>query len=83
MTSGDPPFGFSHRAHRTHEQPISYLMAQAVDNPHVISLAGESLRLGELAELELFTVMPGPYLAIDNGPATVQGDEYGHDQHQR
>lgn len=32
-------FRFSQRAARTHEQPIGYLMAQAVGNPRLISLA--------------------------------------------
>jgi len=38
-TESNPGFGFSARALRTGAQPISYLMAQAVDNPDLISLA--------------------------------------------
>jgi len=39
MSSHAPHFRFSDRAARTTEQPIGYLMAQAVDNPSIISLA--------------------------------------------
>lgn len=39
MPPTQPPFRFSARAARTRPQPISYLMAQAVDNPDLISLA--------------------------------------------
>ncbi len=39
MTSDRQPFPFSARARRTRRQPISGLMAQAVQNPDVISLA--------------------------------------------
>jgi len=39
MTDTAAEFGFSDRARRTHRQPISYLMAQAVTNPDLISLA--------------------------------------------
>lgn len=34
-----PPFRVSGRATRTHDQPISYFMQQAVENPRLISLA--------------------------------------------
>src|SRR5262245_39276683 len=34
-----PPVPFSDRALRTADQPISYFMQQAVENPNVISLA--------------------------------------------
>jgi 2-aminoadipate transaminase len=34
-----PPVALSDRARRTEEPPISYFMQQAVENPHVISLA--------------------------------------------
>src|SRR3982074_2028433 len=33
------PFRLSTRAARTHDQPISYFMQQAVENPNLISLA--------------------------------------------
>ncbi|QNN22813.1 PLP-dependent aminotransferase family protein [Planctomycetales bacterium ZRK34] len=39
IANSTPSFHFSQRAARTVEQPIGYLMAQAVDNPDVISLA--------------------------------------------
>jgi 2-aminoadipate transaminase len=39
MSVSDVNFRFSARALRTGAQPISYLMAQAVDNPDLISLA--------------------------------------------
>lgn len=39
IANSTPSFRFSQRAGRTVEQPIGYLMAQAVDNPDVISLA--------------------------------------------
>jgi len=39
IADSTPPFHFSAKAMRTVEQPIGYLMAQAVDNPDVISLA--------------------------------------------
>lgn len=35
----DKPFGFSEKARRTLSPPISYLMAEGVTNPHLISLA--------------------------------------------
>jgi len=39
MAASKPFFGLSRRGLRTGAQPISYLMAQAVDNPNLISLA--------------------------------------------
>src|SRR5437763_504064 len=33
------PLGLSRRAHQTDESPISYFIAQAVENPNLISLA--------------------------------------------
>ena len=56
MSTDTTPFAFSARARRTHEQPISYLMAQAVNNPDLISLAAglvdyETLPSTEVAEL--------------------------------
>ena len=39
MTTDPGSFGFSARARRTQRQPIGFLMAQAVQNPDVISLA--------------------------------------------
>jgi len=39
MTASGPSFSFSQRGLRTGPQPISYLIAQAVDNPDLISLA--------------------------------------------
>src|SRR5947207_3297483 len=33
------PIRFSHKALQTADQPISYFMQQAVENPHLISLA--------------------------------------------
>lgn len=39
MNANTPAFPLSERAIRTTEQPIGYLMAQAVANPNVISLA--------------------------------------------
>ncbi|MBI1370242.1 MAG: aminotransferase class I/II-fold pyridoxal phosphate-dependent enzyme [Planctomycetes bacterium] len=39
MTHSLPSFALSERAARTVEQPIGYLMAQAVSNPNLISLA--------------------------------------------
>jgi len=52
----DPPFALSRRARRTHAQPIAYLMAQAVTNRQVISLAAglvdaETLPADETAAL--------------------------------
>ena len=50
------PFGLSQRGLRSRQQPISYLMAQAVTNPGLISLAAglvdyDLLPTGETAEL--------------------------------
>ncbi len=39
MNPAEPSFAFSNRAMRAHEQPISYLMQAAVENPGLISLA--------------------------------------------
>jgi 2-aminoadipate transaminase len=49
------PIQFSHRALQTADQPISYFMQQAVENPNLISLAAglvdqESLPVAEVAE---------------------------------
>src|SRR3954464_9217923 len=33
------PFTLSDRAHQTEDQPISYFMQQAIENPNLISLA--------------------------------------------
>jgi 2-aminoadipate transaminase len=48
------PIHFSHRALQTADQPISYFMQQAVENPNLISLAAglvdqESLPAAEVA----------------------------------
>jgi len=56
MTAPLPDFRFSRRAQRTGPQPISFLMAQAVDNPDVISLAAglvdyDTLPLAETAQV--------------------------------
>jgi 2-aminoadipate transaminase len=56
MSGRAAPFRLSSRARRSTEQPISYLMAQAVENPHLISLAAglvdyETLPCAESAEL--------------------------------
>ncbi len=50
------PFRVSGRATRTHDQPISYFMQQAVENPNLISLAAglvdpESLPAAEIREV--------------------------------
>jgi 2-aminoadipate transaminase len=50
-----PPIHFSDKALRTADQPISYFMQQAVENPHLISLAAGlvdpvSLPAAEVAE---------------------------------
>src|SRR2546422_1113931 len=50
-----PPIPFSNRALQTLDQPISYFMRQAVENPDLISLAAglvdpESLPVDETAE---------------------------------
>ena len=52
----DKPFRLSQKAARTTEQPISYLMAQAVSNPNLVSLAAglvdyDTLPTGEAREL--------------------------------
>ena len=39
MSETTKPFGFSARAGRSKRQPVSFLMAQGVENPDVISLA--------------------------------------------
>lgn len=56
MSEAMPEFRFSAKAKRTQPQPISYLMAQAVDNPDLISLAAglvdeQTLPAGEVREL--------------------------------
>lgn len=55
MSSSRPPVTFSQRAQRTGDQPISYFMQQAVENPNIISLAAglvdaASLPASEVAE---------------------------------
>src|SRR5271167_1087571 len=50
------PFRLSTRSMQTHDQPISYFMQQAVENPNLISLAAglvdpASLPAGEIAEV--------------------------------
>ena len=43
------PFKLSDRAHQTEDQPISYFMQQAVENPQLISLAaGQASRRKEI-----------------------------------
>jgi len=56
MSDSPRSFHLSQKATRTNEQPISYLMAQAVGNPNLISLAAglvdyDSLPVPESAEL--------------------------------
>jgi 2-aminoadipate transaminase len=56
MSDSPKPFHLSQKAVRTSEQPITYLMAQAVSNPNMISLAAglvdyESLPVPESAGL--------------------------------
>ena len=47
------PFRISERATRTHEQPISYFMQQAVENPSLISLAAGLVDPGSLPAAEV------------------------------
>jgi len=52
------PIPFSRKARQTADQPISYFMQQAVENPNLISLAAglvdyDSLPAAEVAEARL------------------------------
>src|SRR5207244_960246 len=51
------PFRLSARAMQTHDQPISYFMQQAVENPNLISLAAGLVDPGSLPAAEVRTVM--------------------------
>ncbi len=51
------PFQLSTRATRTHDQPISYFMQQAVENPNLISLAAGLVDPGSLPAAEIREVM--------------------------
>jgi len=51
------PFRLSTRATQTHDQPISYFMQQAVENPHLISLAAGLVDPGSLPAAEVREVM--------------------------
>jgi 2-aminoadipate transaminase len=73
-----PPVQFSDRALRTADQPISYFMQQAIENPHLISLAAglvdpASLPAAEVAEAlaELLGQPPTAQAALQYG--TTQG----------
>jgi 2-aminoadipate transaminase len=67
-------FGFSQRARRSHKQPIGYLMAQAVTNPSLISLA---------AGLVDYDTLPGDDSAevlgelLRDGPRSRAALQYG------
>jgi 2-aminoadipate transaminase len=52
-----PPVHFSDRAQRTADQPISYFMQQAIENPHVISLAAGLVDYESLPAAEVAAVM--------------------------
>jgi len=51
------PFSLSARASQTHDQPISYFMQQAVENPNLISLAAGLVDPGSLPAAEVRAVM--------------------------
>ncbi len=63
MSEAPPPFELSDRQKRTVQQPIGYLMAQAVENPGLISLAAglvdyPTLPSREVAELSARLLTP-------------------------
>src|SRR4051794_24116682 len=51
------PFSLSRRAYQTEDQPISYFMQQAVENPSLISLAAGLVDNESLPADEVRTVM--------------------------
>lgn len=57
MASDSAGFALSSRARRTQRQPISYLMAQAVENPDVISLAAGLVDADTLPAREAFALL--------------------------
>ncbi len=64
-------YRLSARARRTHEQPISYLMAQAVSNPQLISLAAGLVDYDTLPCAEAARLLP-PLLAGEAGKKSLQ-----------
>ena len=48
-----PPISFSVKANQTADQPISYFMQQAVENPGLISLAAGLVDPGTLPAAEI------------------------------
>ena len=72
-----PGFAFSSQARRTQRQPISYLMAQAVENPDVISLAAGLVDGDTLPAREAFDLL-GPMLCAT--PSARAALQYGTTQ---
>jgi len=72
-----PAFAFSSRARRTERQPITYLMAQAVENPEVISLAAGLVDGDTLPAREAFDLL-GPMLS--SPPSARASLQYGTTQ---
>jgi 2-aminoadipate transaminase len=71
------PFHISERATRTHEQPISYFMQQAVENPNLISLAAGLVDAASLPAAEIRAEMDD----MLQEPATAQAAlQYGTTQ---
>jgi 2-aminoadipate transaminase len=54
-----PSFGLSHRALRTGEQPIGFLITTALSNPHIISLAAGLVDYDTLPVPETLELMKG------------------------
>jgi 2-aminoadipate transaminase len=67
-------FGLSRRALRTGVQPISFLMAQAVDNPDVISLAAGLVDDSTLPAKEAHAILKD---VLADGPAGRAAMQYG------
>src|SRR5579872_6253141 len=68
------PFRLSDRAHQTQDQPISYFMQQAVENPRLISLAAGLVDPGSLPAAEVLEVIE----EILGDPRTAQAAlQYG------
>jgi 2-aminoadipate transaminase len=71
------PVHFSQRSLQTADQPISYFMQQAVENPHLISLAAGLVDPGSLPAVEVAEA----FAAILGRPRTAQAAlQYGTTQ---
>jgi 2-aminoadipate transaminase len=71
------PFRISERATRTHEQPISYFMQQAVENPSLISLAAGLVDAASLPTAEIRAEMDD---MLQNSASAQAALQYGTTQ---